>query len=98
MITIRRVYDHIDSHNEAAILVDRLWPRGISKEKIKIDLWIKDIAPSDKLRQWFSHDAKKWEQFKDRYKEEIMKDASKLALANKTNRKGTRECHIALFC
>lgn len=53
------------------ILVDRLWPRGITKEKAKIDLWLKDVAPSDKLRKWFGHDPKKWNEFKKRYFAEL---------------------------
>jgi len=51
--------------------VDRLWPRGISKEKAKIDLWMKDIAPSTELREWFSHDPKKWAEFKMKYAKEL---------------------------
>lgn len=87
MITIIRIYEaegsssnNIDEKNEARILVDRLWPRGLSKDRVKINLWLKDIAPSDKLRKWFSHDPKKWEQFKKRYKEEIMKDNNRIEL------------------
>lgn len=53
------------------VLVDRMWPRGLSKEKAKIDLWLKDIAPSNDLRKWFAHDQKKWEEFQKRYKEEL---------------------------
>lgn len=53
------------------VLVDRMWPRGLSKEKAKIDLWLKDIAPSNDLRKWFAHDPKKWEEFQKRYKEEL---------------------------
>ena len=53
------------------ILVDRLWPRGISKEKAKIDLWLKDIAPSNTLRKWFNHKEERWEEFKKRYLKEL---------------------------
>lgn len=53
------------------MLVDRLWPRGISKEKAKIDLWLKEIAPSDALRKWFAHDPSKWDEFKHRYFKEL---------------------------
>ena len=87
MITITRLYEaegsssnNIDEKNEVRILVDRLWPRGLSKDRVKMSLWLKDIAPSDKLRKWFSHDPKKWEQFKKRYKEEIMKDNNRIEL------------------
>ncbi len=92
MITIARIYDFYQDNTEKSdlgnsnekidykILVDRLWPRGLSKDRVKIDLWMKDIAPSDKLRKWFSHDPKKWEQFKRKYSEEIMKDSKKIEL------------------
>lgn len=93
MITSKRIYDYHhhneaeirssddeDKNNEARILVDRLWPRGLSKDGIKIDSWLKDIAPSDKLRKWFSHDPKKWQQFKKRYMDEITKDNNKIEL------------------
>ena len=53
------------------VLVDRLWPRGLSKEAAKIDLWAKETAPSDRLRKWFSHDPKKWAEFKKRYASEL---------------------------
>ncbi|MEK6923032.1 MAG: DUF488 family protein [Nanoarchaeota archaeon] len=53
------------------MLVDRLWPRGLSKERAKVDLWLKDVAPSDKLRTWFSHDPKKWDDFKSKYNNEL---------------------------
>lgn len=60
MIRIKRIYDKPDKNDGFRILVDRLWPRGISKENAKIDLWLKEIAPSNELRKWFSHDPKKW--------------------------------------
>ena len=80
MIKIKRVYDGPSREDGFRILVDRLWPRGISKEKAKIDLWMKEIAPSDKLRKWFSHDIKKWEEFRKKYKNELN---SKKELINK---------------
>ena len=61
-------------------MVDRLWPRGLAKDKIKVDLWLKDIAPSDKLRKWFAHDPIKWEGFKSKYKEEILNQDRKMEL------------------
>jgi uncharacterized protein YeaO (DUF488 family) len=51
--------------------VDRLWPRGLSKDKAKVNLWLREVAPSDELRKWFSHDVKKWEDFRERYKSEL---------------------------
>jgi len=71
MIGIKRIYDNPEKKDGFRILVDRLWPRGLSKEKAKVDLWLKEIAPSDKLRKWFSHDPKKWDDFKKKYKLEL---------------------------
>lgn len=71
MIQVKRVYDAPELTDGFRILVDRLWPRGLSKEKLKMDLWIKDIAPSDDLRKWFSHDPAKWPEFKHRYFKEL---------------------------
>lgn len=71
MIQIKRIYDKPDKNDGRRILVDRLWPRGIKKENARIDLWLKDIAPSDELRKWFSHDPVKWPEFRTRYKEEL---------------------------
>jgi uncharacterized protein YeaO (DUF488 family) len=71
MIKVKRIYDLPVSEDGTRILVDRLWPRGLKKEKAKVDLWLKDIAPSDKLRKWFSHDPVKWSEFKKRYFKEL---------------------------
>lgn len=71
MIQVKRVYEPSDKEDGCRILVDRLWPRGISKEKAKIDLWLKEIAPSNELRKWFSHDPAKWEEFKKKYAKEL---------------------------
>jgi len=70
-IKIKRVYDPPEGGDGYRILVDRLWPRGINKNKAKIDLWLRDIAPSNELRTWFGHDPNKWEEFKSRYFEEL---------------------------
>lgn len=75
MIENQRIYEpnlKIDQENNSIrILVDRLWPRGISKEKANIDLWAKDIAPSTELRKWFNHDESKFNEFKEKYFEEL---------------------------
>lgn len=71
MIKTKRVYDLPDESDGFRILVDRLWPRGLSKDKALVDLWLKDIAPSDELRKWYGHDPEKWEEFKRRYFEEL---------------------------
>ncbi len=78
-IWLRRAYDTPGHTDGQRILVDRLWPRGVSKNDLKLDEWMKDIAPSDDLREWFDHDADKWEGFKERYAKEL--DENKDAVA-----------------
>lgn len=70
-INIKRIYDAPASNDGFRVLVDRLWPRGISKQRAKLDLWLKDIAPSPELREWFSHDPDKFKGFSVRYKHEL---------------------------
>jgi uncharacterized protein YeaO (DUF488 family) len=76
LIRIERIYDNLKCSDSYSVLVDRLWPRGLSKDKIKIDLWTKDIAPSKSLRRWFEHDEKKWDEFKGRYFKELDKNSA----------------------
>jgi len=71
LIKIKRIYDPVSEDDGKRILVDRLWPRGLKKGEAKIDEWLKEIAPSDGLRKWFSHDPSKWQEFKNRYKKEL---------------------------
>ena len=71
MIKIKRVYESAEENDGYRILVDRLWPRGVSKEKAKLDMWMKDIAPSNSLRKWFNHDPKRWDEFQNKYNEEL---------------------------
>jgi len=66
-ISIKRVYEQPDPNDGMRILVDRLWPRGLSREGAKIDLWLKSVAPSNDLRKWYQHDPQKWPEFKKRY-------------------------------
>ncbi|WP_209324455.1 DUF488 domain-containing protein [Brevibacterium renqingii] len=75
-IQVRRIYDDAESTDGKRILVDRVWPRGISKDKAELDEWLKDIAPSDELRKWYSHDPEKFDEFARRYREEL-KDESR---------------------
>ncbi len=79
MIKIKRIYEDAEESDGFRILVDRLWPRGLSKDRAKVELWLKDIAPSDNLRKWFAHDPEKWGEFKRRYFEEL-KDKKELDL------------------
>ncbi|HEX7042868.1 MAG TPA: DUF488 domain-containing protein [Patescibacteria group bacterium] len=71
MMQLKRVYEPYDKEDGYRVLVDRLWPRGVSKDKAHLDLWLKEIAPSTQLRKWFGHDPKKWEEFEKRYKKEL---------------------------
>jgi uncharacterized protein YeaO (DUF488 family) len=70
-IRIKRVYDAPAGDDGFRVLVDRLWPRGLTKDAAKVDLWLKDIAPSDLLRKWFGHETANWEEFRRRYSDEL---------------------------
>lgn len=71
MIKCRRIYEQPADADGRRLLVDRLWPRGISRETARIDDWLKDVAPSDELRRWFNHDPARWEEFRRRYRTEL---------------------------
>jgi uncharacterized protein YeaO (DUF488 family) len=71
MIQLKRVYEKPSRKDGLRILVDRLWPRGLTKERAAVDVWLKDVAPSTELRKWFAHDPAKWEQFQARYRKEL---------------------------
>ncbi|MEW6144994.1 MAG: DUF488 domain-containing protein [Thermodesulfobacteriota bacterium] len=70
-IKLKRAYDKPEPDDGIRILVERLWPRGLSKKDAHVDEWLKDIAPSTELRKWFSHDTAKWEEFRRRYHKEL---------------------------
>lgn len=70
-ITIERIYEASSNPGSYRILVDRIWPRGVSKEKAHLDLWFKEIAPSTELRKWFNHDITKWPEFQTKYRNEL---------------------------
>lgn len=70
-VAIKRIYDEADPADGTRILVDRLWPRGLSKQKAGFDLWMKDVAPSSALRKWFDHKPERWPEFQARYREEL---------------------------
>ena len=71
MVRLKRIYEEPEKSDSFRILVDRLWPRGVSKNKAHIDLWLKEIGPSNELRKWFNHDQVKWSEFKKKYKKEL---------------------------
>lgn len=88
-IKLKRAYERPEKSDGLRILVDRLWPRGISKASAQIDLWLKDIAPSDALRKWFAHDASKWNEFRKRYAAELAKRPAAVAQLRQFISKGT---------
>jgi uncharacterized protein YeaO (DUF488 family) len=71
MIKLKRVYESPSPEDGLRVLVDRLWPRGLTKERAAVDLWAKDVAPSTELRKWFGHDPARWNQFRMRYRKEL---------------------------
>jgi len=71
MIKLKRVYEEPSPQDGFRILVDRLWPRGLTKEKVKIDLWMKEVSPSNELRKWYHADLEKWNEFKKKYRKEL---------------------------
>lgn len=72
-INIKRIYDEVQSSDGRRVLVDRLWPRGVSKAEADLDDWYKGLAPTDELREWFDHDPDRWDEFQNRYREELEK-------------------------
>ena len=88
-IKIKRVYELHAEADGTRVLVDRLWPRGLTKAKARVDLWLKDIAPSTELRKWFGHDPAKWAEFKNRYHAELKENDEPVALLKSAIKKGT---------
>ena len=70
-VNVKRIYEEVEKSDGYRILVDRIWPRGIKKEKVHIDSWMKEVAPSTALRKWFAHDPDKWPDFVSKYKKEL---------------------------
>src|SRR4051794_39334419 len=87
-VKIKRVYEKPDEGDGTRILVDRLWPRGLTKEKAKVDLWLKEIAPTTTLRKWFSHDPEKWDEFKKRYLSELKNNTEAVSTLKDEIKKG----------
>lgn len=79
-VTLKRAYEPPAQSDGERILVDRLWPRGLAKVNAKIDHWLKDVAPSTELRQWFGHDPEKWPEFKKRYRAELRSNTALIEL------------------
>ena len=88
-LKIKRVYEKPSKEDGFRILVDRLWPRGLTKEKASVDLWLKEIAPSTALRKWFGHDPDKWIEFRKRYLLELDQNKKQVILLNEHLKSGT---------
>lgn len=71
MLRVKRIYEPPEEEDGIRLLVDRLWPRGLTKERAQVDLWLKDLAPSPELRTWFGRDPEKWDEFRRRYRAEL---------------------------
>ena len=87
-IAVKRAYEAPSPADGRRILVERLWPRGLSKERLALDLWSKDVAPSSELRRWFSHEVAKGPEFRRRYREELGRDPAGVAHLRKLARDG----------
>jgi uncharacterized protein YeaO (DUF488 family) len=89
VIRVKRVYEDASPEDGLRVLVDRLWPRGLNKQNARVDLWVKDIAPSHELRTWFGHEPAKWKGFQSRYRRELKEQSDALALLKQKCKEGT---------
>ena|SRR6476660_3834931 len=87
-VRLKRAYEPPEKKDGARILVDRLWPRGVSKEEAQLDEWIKEIAPSAELRTWFGHDPRRWDEFRERYRAELAEHPETLKDLRRRAREG----------
>jgi uncharacterized protein YeaO (DUF488 family) len=86
MVKVKRVYEPPSRADGLRVLVDRLWPRGLTKERAAVKLWLKELAPSTELRKWFGHDPAKWRQFQARYRKELGENNDTLKLLRKESK------------
>jgi uncharacterized protein YeaO (DUF488 family) len=89
MIKLKRAYEKPAKDDGERILVERLWPRGLTRLRAKIDLWLKDVAPSTELRRWFGHDPNKWDEFRRRYQKEFKENNDLIKLLKRKAKAGT---------
>ena len=89
MIKIKRAYEAVEKTDAARFLVDRLWPRGVTKERLELTAWVKDAAPSNELRKWYHHEADQWKEFCGRYTKELEAEPEAWAPLLEAARKGT---------
>jgi uncharacterized protein YeaO (DUF488 family) len=88
-VRLKRAYEPAERSDGYRVLVDRIWPRGVSKERAHLDEWARDLAPSPELRRWFGHDPAKFEEFRTRYRDELAAQSEKLRELRGRARKGT---------
>jgi uncharacterized protein YeaO (DUF488 family) len=88
-IRTKRIYEPAAADDGFRVLIDRLWPRGLSKEKAKVDLWLKELSPSHELRRWYGHRAELWPEFRKRYAAELKDQSAALAMLRREARKRT---------
>src|SRR5688572_5041646 len=89
MIKLKRVYEKPSPRDGFRVLVDRLWPRGLTKERAAVDLWLKNVAPSTELRKWFGHDPAKWKEFQTLYRKELKEQKDALSLLKHKSKENT---------
>lgn len=89
LVRLKRAYDAATASDGVRILVDRLWPRGLSRERVAADLWLKDAAPSDELRRWFGHEPRRWAAFAAKYRAELRARPDVLQMLSELQRRGT---------
>ena len=89
MIKLKRAYEKASRGDGLRVLVDRLWPRGLTKRRAAVDLWLKDAAPSAELRKWFGHDPARWKQFQGRYRKELRQRKQAVQDLKQKTKKGT---------
>lgn len=88
-IQTKRIYEPADADDGLRVLIDRLWPRGLTKQEAKVDLWLKELAPSHELRQWFDHRAERWAEFRARYGAELTEQSNAMTMLQREARKRT---------
>jgi uncharacterized protein YeaO (DUF488 family) len=89
MIRLKRIYEQPSRSDGLRVLVDRVWPRGLTKQRAAVELWLKDVAPSTDLRNWFNHEASKWKEFESRYRKELCEKKAELQLLKKESKERT---------
>ena len=88
-IEIKRIYDPAEPTDGYRVLIDRVWPRGVSRDRAKLDEWARDLAPSDELRRWFGHDPERFDEFRARYRDELKPQRKKLDELRRRAGRGT---------